>query len=91
MGAAAHATASAGPLTGLWTNGRDVSYQRKTAGPVQSSFEELTDFPGFSETLAQTRLEFASRFIDDTRYLRSLVKPGRLIVVDLRDEFIEKE
>src|SRR5436190_9114359 len=36
---------------GLWTNGRDVSYQRKIAGPVQSRFEELSDFPGSGETL----------------------------------------
>lgn len=41
--------------------------------------------------LAETRLDFAARFIDDTRSLRSLFKPGRLLVVDLRDEFIEKE
>jgi DNA phosphorothioation-dependent restriction protein DptH len=41
--------------------------------------------------LAETRLDFASRFIDDQRSLRSLLRPGRLIVVDLRDEFIEKE
>ncbi len=48
----------------------------------------------FSEaqmTGAQTRLEFAARFIDDSRSLRSLFVPGRLIIVDLRDEFIEKE
>src|SRR5581483_7658460 len=36
--------------------------------------------------LAETRLEFASRFIDDARSLRSLLVPGRLLVVDLRDE-----
>ncbi len=42
-------------------------------------------------SLAETRLEFASRFIDDNRSLRSLLLPGRLVVVDLRDEFIEKE
>jgi len=41
--------------------------------------------------LAETRLEFAARFIDDARSLRSLLKPGRLLIVDLRDEFIEKE
>jgi DNA helicase HerA-like ATPase len=41
--------------------------------------------------LAETRLEFAARFIDDTRSLRSLFQPGRLVVVDLRDEFIEKD
>ncbi|HLG50419.1 MAG TPA: hypothetical protein VKY56_02150 [Chloroflexota bacterium] len=42
-------------------------------------------------TLAETRLEFASRFIDDSRSLRSLLRPGRLLIVDLRDEFIERE
>jgi DNA phosphorothioation-dependent restriction protein DptH len=44
-----------------------------------------------SRRLAEARLDFASRFIDDSRSLRSLFRPGRLIVVDLRDEFIEKE
>lgn len=41
--------------------------------------------------LAQTRLDFAARFIDDSRSLRTLLKPGRLVIVDLRDEFVEKE
>jgi DNA phosphorothioation-dependent restriction protein DptH len=37
------------------------------------------------------RLELASQFIDDTTNLRQYLKPGRLILVDLRDEFIEKD
>lgn len=41
--------------------------------------------------LAETRLDFAGRFIDDSQALRDLVRPGRLIVVDLRDEFIEQD
>lgn len=36
---------------GLWTNGRDVAYVRRVAGPVESSFDELTDFPGKGESL----------------------------------------
>lgn len=40
---------------------------------------------------AFNRLEIAEQFIDDTVSLRSLLKPGRMIIVDLRDEFIEKE
>lgn len=36
---------------GLWSNGRDVFYYRKVAGPVENSFEELTDFPGAGESL----------------------------------------
>ncbi len=41
--------------------------------------------------LTGARTEFASRFIDDSRSLRTLMQPGRLIIVDLRDEFVEKE
>jgi DNA helicase HerA-like ATPase len=42
-------------------------------------------------SLAGTRLDFAARFVDDARALRALLRPGRLIVVDVRDEFIEKD
>lgn len=40
---------------------------------------------------ALNRLELAEQFVDDTAQLRSLLKPGRLVIVDLRDEFIEKD
>jgi DNA phosphorothioation-dependent restriction protein DptH len=53
----------------------------------------LSDAP-FSDSqrvLTQTRLDFASRFIDDNSSLRSALRPGRLIIVDLRDEFVERE
>lgn len=36
---------------GLWTNGRDISYLRKVPGPIESSFVELSDFPGNGESL----------------------------------------
>lgn len=41
--------------------------------------------------LARTRLQFAGEYIDDSRRLSELVRPGRLIVVDLRDELIDKD
>jgi hypothetical protein len=41
--------------------------------------------------LATARLDLAERFIDDAASLRSLLHAGRVIVVDLRDEFVEKE
>lgn len=41
--------------------------------------------------LAQTRLLFASEYIDDNQQLQDLIRPGRLIIVDLRDEYIEKD
>ena len=43
-----------------------------------------------SKALAQTRLEFAKEYIDDSQCLQGLIYPGRLIIVDLRDEYIEK-
>ena len=41
--------------------------------------------------LAQTRLNLARHYIDDAVALTSIVKPGRLVIVDLRDEFLEKD
>jgi DNA phosphorothioation-dependent restriction protein DptH len=41
--------------------------------------------------LAQQRLNFASQYIDDKFLLKDCLKPGRLLIVDLRDEFIEKD
>lgn len=43
------------------------------------------------KALAQQRLSFAEEYIDDSRKLDSLLRPGRLIIVDLRDEFIDKD
>lgn len=36
---------------GLWTNGRDIAYLRKIPGPIESKFEEISDFPGSGEEL----------------------------------------
>jgi DNA phosphorothioation-dependent restriction protein DptH len=41
--------------------------------------------------LAQDRLRFAAEYIDDSRELSGFIRPGRLIIVDVRDEFIEKD
>ncbi|MFD3451721.1 hypothetical protein ACFWVC_06030 [Streptomyces sp. NPDC058691] len=41
--------------------------------------------------LAFQRLELAAEYIDDSVRLQDLVRPGRLIIVDLRDEYIEKD
>lgn len=42
------------------------------------------------KALATQRLDFAEEYITDGTELRNYLKPGRLIIVDLRDEFIEK-
>ena len=43
------------------------------------------------KNLAEQRIQFASEYIDDKCSIRDLLQPGRLIIVDLRDEFIEKD
>ena len=42
-------------------------------------------------SLAEQKLEFAEEYITDGKKLQKYLKPGRLIIVDLRDEFIEKD
>lgn len=41
--------------------------------------------------LALQRLKFAEEYINDGNKLKQYLRPGRLIIVDLRDEFIEKD
>lgn len=41
--------------------------------------------------LALTRLSFAAEYVNDAHLLQDVIRPGRLIIVDLRDEFIEKD
>lgn len=47
--------------------------------------------PDHLKELARMRLDLASDYIDDNSSLTGVVQPGRLIIVDLRDEFIEKD
>ncbi|WP_425554212.1 methylation-associated defense system ATP-binding protein MAD8 [Kribbella yunnanensis] len=41
--------------------------------------------------LAFQRLDLAAEYIDDSVRISDYVRPGRLIIVDLRDEYIEKD
>jgi hypothetical protein len=43
------------------------------------------------KTLALMRLDLAASYVDDQCHLGSLLRPGRLVIVDLRDEYIEKD
>jgi DNA phosphorothioation-dependent restriction protein DptH len=52
---------------------------------------DQSDLSDAIKKLAHQRLDLASEFIDDTVCLSELVQPGRLIIVDLRDEFLEKD
>ncbi|WP_349809492.1 ATP-binding protein [Xanthomonas hortorum pv. hederae] len=52
---------------------------------------EASSIPEHLKELARMRLELAAEYINDSASLTEVVKPGRLIIVDLRDEFIEKD
>jgi len=57
---------------------------------IQSEIQDanLTDV---QRDFAVQRLELAEQFIDDSQCLGTILKPGRLVIIDLRDEFIEKD
>jgi hypothetical protein len=59
-------------------------------GLIQSVNDSLL-LSNAQRSLALQRLNFASQYINDDSFLKEKLKPGRLIVVDLRDEFIEKD
>lgn len=52
---------------------------------------EASSLPDHLKGMAKMRLELASEYIDDSVRLKDEIRPGRLIIVDLRDEFIEKD
>ncbi|MCC5789787.1 MAG: ATP-binding protein [Opitutales bacterium] len=52
---------------------------------------EASSLPENQRNLALMRLGLAEEYIDDSIRLSELLRPGRLVVVDLRDEFIEKD
>lgn len=52
---------------------------------------EASSLPDHLKSLARMRLELASEYIDDSVRLKHEIRPGRLVIVDLRDEFIEKD
>lgn len=72
-----------------------ISMLRQHRGKL--SVEELREsirMAGFEPTiqkLAEERVDLAAPYIDDETSLESLLRPGRMVIVDLRDEWIEKE
>lgn len=52
---------------------------------------DTSGLPDHLKELARMRLELAAEYIDDSTRLGEIIHPGRLIIVDLRDEFIEKD
>jgi hypothetical protein len=52
---------------------------------------DASSVPDHLKELARMRLDLASEYINESVSLTEVVRPGRLIIVDLRDEFIEKD
>jgi hypothetical protein len=57
---------------------------------LRKGIEESTLSEHLKE-LALLRLRFAEEYIDDQQDLTAVLHPGRLVIVDLRDELIEKD
>ena len=49
------------------------------------------NLPDNLKELASMRLDLAANYIDDAARLSEVIRPGRLVIVDLRDEFVEKD
>lgn len=62
-----------------------------TLSDLRTRIESSVLLTNSQRALAQQRLNFASHYIDNSYSLKEYLKPGRLIIVDLRDEFIEKD
>lgn len=58
---------------------------------IVESIESSELLSNSQKALARQKLSFAREYIDDNYTLRDSLKPGRLIIVDLRDEFIVKD
>jgi hypothetical protein len=50
-----------------------------------------SSLPDHLRHLATTRLDLAAQYLEEGAEVSGLLRPGRLVIVDLRDEFIEKD
>lgn len=82
--------------------GNQSTYVRQLKVIMRGLRDQLTlqalrdgvDHSSLSDTtkpLAHQRLDLASEYIDDGVRVTDLVRPGRMIIVDLRDDLIEKD
>jgi DNA phosphorothioation-dependent restriction protein DptH len=82
--------------------GNQATYIRQIMRIMKSMRDDITldglrqgidtsSIPDHLKELARMRLDLASEYINDKVSLTEVVRPGRLIIVDLRDEFIEKD
>lgn len=62
-----------------------------TLDGLRESVEASELLSNTQKSLARQKLSFAQEYIDDSFFLKEVLKPGRLVIVDLRDEFIVKD
>lgn len=86
----------------LGAYGNDALYIRQLVAIMRRHRDGLTldtfrqeiadaDLPRVAQRLAEDRLTLAEPYIDDARRLGELLRPGRTVIVDLRDEWVEKD
>lgn len=86
----------------LGAYGNDSLYIRQLVAIMRRHREGLTidtfrkeiedaELPKAAQRLAEDRLNLAAPYIDDNRRLGGLLRPGRTVIVDLRDEWVEKD
>jgi hypothetical protein len=86
----------------LGAYGSDALYIRQLVSIMRRHRADLTiatfrqeiaaaGLPPATQRLATDRLNLAEPYIDDAKRLGELLRPGRTVIVDLRDEWIEKE
>jgi len=82
--------------------GNQANYIRQIMRIMKSMRDDITlaglragidasSVPDHLKELARMRLDLAAEYINDAVSLSDVVRPGRLVIVDLRDEFIEKD
>ncbi len=86
----------------LGAYGNDSLYVRQMVSIMRRHRGQLTlerleselsqvDLSPATRRLAEDRLNLASPYIDDSANLAALLRPGRTVIVDLRDQWIEKD
>ncbi len=86
----------------LGAYGNDALYVRQLVAIMRRHRHGLTldtfrqeiangHLPTAAQRLAEDRLALAEPYIDDETRLGGLLRPGRTVIVDLRDEWIEKD
>lgn len=58
---------------------------------LKESVEASETMSKAQKELARSRITFAEEYIDDSQTLGDVLRPGRLVIVDLRDEWIDED